>query len=540
MSQESDFLILGSGIAGLVAAHKLAGLGTVHLVTKKQAADSNTNYAQGGIAAVVSEVDSFASHVQDTLKAGAGLCRDDLVRLCVQEGPARIRELMDIGVRFTERKDTLDLGLEGGHSQRRILHAGDLTGREIERALLQACRSDRNIRFFENHIGVDLRLEAHPKTRPSAYNRALGAYVLNNDTGEVEAFTAKAVILATGGAGKVYLYTTNPDIATGDGIAMAYRSGATVANLEFVQFHPTCLYHPQAKSFLLSEALRGEGGILRLQDGTRFMPRYHAEAELAPRDIVARAIDAEMKRTGNDCVYLDMTAKSKEFLEKRFPNLYAKCLSFGVDMARQPIPVVPAAHFFCGGVETDPDGATDIPGLFAIGETAHTGLHGANRLASNSLLEGCVFAHRTFERIKRDWLEIRKFKIPAVPLWNPGKAVPADEAVVITQNWEEVRRLMWNFVGIVRSNKRLERALRRMQMLNQEIDQYYRDFLLARDLVELRNISILAELVISCAMKRRESRGLHYNIDYPKPVESERHNTLVRRYGTVKGSKVPA
>jgi L-aspartate oxidase len=487
---------------------------------------------------VVSEVDSFASHVQDTLKAGAGLCREDVVRLCVQEGPARIRELMDIGVRFTEREDTLDLGLEGGHSQRRILHAGDLTGREIERALVQACRSDHNIRFFENHIGVDLRLAKHPKQCLSAENRALGAYVLNNDTGEVEAFTAKAVILATGGAGKVYLYTTNPDIATGDGMAMAYRSGATLANLEFVQFHPTCLYHPQAKSFLLSEALRGEGGILRLQDGTRFMPSYHPEAELAPRDIVARAIDAEMKRTGNDCVYLDMTAKPKEFLEKRFPNLYAKCLTFGIDMARQPIPVVPAAHFFCGGVETDSVGATDIPGLFAIGETAHTGLHGANRLASNSLLEGCVFAHRAFERIKRDWPETRKFKIPDVPLWNPGKAVPADEAVVITQNWEEVRRLMWNFVGIVRSNKRLERALRRMQMLNQEIDQYYRDFLLTRDLVELRNISTLAELVISCATKRRESRGLHYNIDYPKPVESERHDTLVHRYATTTGSRI--
>ncbi|MBI5203164.1 MAG: L-aspartate oxidase [Elusimicrobia bacterium] len=529
---ESDFLILGSGIAGLMAARKLAKFGTVHVVTKKQAVESNTNYAQGGIAAVVSRTDSFESHVQDTLTAGAGLCREDIVRLTVEEGPARIRELIEIGVRFSERDDKLDLGLEGGHSQRRVLHAGDLTGREIERALIESVRADPNIKLFENHVAVDLIMEKHPGETPAEHNRAVGAWALDPE-GTVRAYSAKAVILATGGAGKVYLYTSNPDIATGDGMAMAYRAGATLANLEFVQFHPTCLFHPEAKSFLLSEALRGEGGLLRLKDGTRFMEKVHPLKELAPRDIVARAIDAELKRTGDECVYLDMTAQPKGFLLTRFPNLYESVKQFGIDMAHEPIPVVPAAHFFCGGVLVDANGRTEVPGLYAVGEVSHTGLHGANRLASNSLLEGCVFAHRAVEHLKEGWPELKKRKIPAPPRWNPGKAVPSEEAVVITQNWDEIRRLMWNYVGIVRTNKRLERAKSRMELLNDEIAKYYWDFLLTRDLIELRNIACIAELIIRCASARHESRGLHYTLDYPEAKDSERHDTRVNRYRRV-------
>ncbi len=530
MNPQSDFLVLGSGIAGLLAAHKLAALGTVYIVTKKKAAESNTNYAQGGIAAVVSRSDSFENHVQDTLQAGAGLCHERIVRLTVQEGPARIRELIELGVRFTEKNEDLDLGLEGGHSRRRILHAGDLTGREIERALLENCRNNRRIRFFENHTAVDLILERHPAEQPPEHNRVLGAYVLDNASRQVLAFSAKATLLATGGAGKVYLYTTNPDIATGDGMAMAYRAGATLANLEFVQFHPTCLYHPNAKSFLLSEALRGEGGVLRLKDGTRFMDGVHPLRELAPRDIVARAIDAELKRSGDDCVYLDMTGKRPSFLRRRFPNLYESVRRFGIDMAKDPIPAVPAAHYFCGGVVVDERAASEIPGLYAIGEVAHTGLHGANRLASNSLLEGCVFAHRAFEAIRDGWAEQRRRQPPLPPRWNPGKAVSSDEAVVISQNWEEIRRLMWNYVGIVRSTRRLERAQQRIQLFSQEISRYYWDFLLTPDLIELRNISLLAELLIACACLRRESRGLHFNLDTPRPSARAPIDTRINRY----------
>ncbi len=525
MDRKADFLVLGSGIAGLLTAHKLASLGTVALVTKKEAVESNTNYAQGGIAAVISATDSFESHVADTLRAGAGLCHEDIVRLAVQEGPGRIRELQELGVRFTETEDRIDLGLEGGHTQRRILHAGDITGREIERALLETCRRDKNVRIHENHIAVDL-------IRDPA-GRCAGAYVMERATGAISAFTARATVLATGGAGKVYLYTSNPDIATGDGMAMAYRAGAALVNMEFVQFHPTCLFHPQAKSFLLSEALRGEGGRLLGRDGRAFMKDYSPLGELAPRDVVARAIDAEMKRTGEDCVHLDMTHKTREYLLARFPNIYEKVRGFGIDMAERPIPVVPAAHFFCGGVAVDRDGATEIPRLFAVGETAHTGLHGANRLASNSLLEGCVFAHRIFLRVKAElpsWSRPDGFSPPP---WNPGKAVKSDEAVVIAQNWDEVRRTMWNYVGIVRSDKRLERALRRMQLLNAEIEQYYWDFLPTPDLVELRNITVVAEAVIRGAMSRKESRGLHYTLDHPRPVEAERKDSLVRRGSAV-------
>ena len=522
MKHSSDFLVIGSGLAGLLSALKLSALGTVHLLTKTEATECNSNYAQGGIAAAIGQDDAADGHAQDTLQAGAGLCREDIVRLVVAEGPARVRELQDLGVRFSGPPGSPDLGLEAGHGRRRVLHAGDITGREIIRALLERCREHGNIRLFENHVAVNLIRD----------NRGVccGAYALERATGQVHTFTARATVLATGGAGKVYLYTSNPDVATGDGMAMAYRAGATLANLEFVQFHPTCLFHPQAKSFLISEALRGEGGRLVDFRGRAFMAGYHPRQELAPRDIVARAIDAELKRTGAECVFLDMTHKDAGYLRGRFPNIYEKCLSFGVDMAVSPIPVVPAAHFFCGGVQTDADGATTIPRLFAIGEVAHTGLHGANRLASNSLLECCVFAHRMCRHLQdrhESWPP-QDFSPP--PEWNPGRAVESDEAVVIAQNWDEIRRLMWNYVGIVRSRKRLERALHRMQLLNREIEQYYWDFLLTPDLIELRNIAVVATAVIQSAMARRESRGLHYNLDFPEPVDAERHDTRLSRY----------
>ncbi|MFA6316097.1 MAG: L-aspartate oxidase [Elusimicrobiota bacterium] len=544
MNKECDFLVLGSGIAGLLAAHKLSSLGRVVIVTKKDAAESNTNYAQGGIAAVVSAVDSFESHVADTLRAGAGLCDEDVVRLVVGEAPERIKELIGLGVKFTHAKAAsgrrgrsggdservsetgLDLGLEGGHSHRRVLHSGDITGREMERALLQRCRRNRRIRILEDSLAVDLIC------RPDGRGRLLrccGAYVMDVRTGKIHSYSAKATVLATGGAGKVYLYTTNPDITSGDGMAMAYRAGAAMANMEFVQFHPTCLYHPHAKSFLLSEALRGEGGRLVRKDGTAFMAKYSSLKELAPRDIVARAIDAELKRTGDDCVYLDMTGLPRNFLRERFPNISEKLLGFGIDMAVEPIPVVPAAHFFCGGVKTDSWGATTVPGLYASGEVSCTGLHGANRLASNSLLEGCVFSHRISLKLRELWPALKGLRIPPPKAWNPGKAVPIDEAVVIAQNWDEIRRLMWNYVGIVRSDRRLERAMHRMWLLNAEIDQYYWDYILTPDLVELRNLAVVATLVIGSARKRKESRGLHYNLDYPKLRSSEIRDTVIRK-----------
>ncbi len=527
-----DYLILGSGIAGLTFALRAAPHGRVAIVTKKDRAESNTNYAQGGIASVTSKEDTFELHVRDTLAAGAGLCRENVVRSIVEEGPARIAELIELGMKFSEREapsedggKELDLGREGGHSKRRILHAKDVTGREIERALLNAVARQPNIEIFENHVAVDLITSQ--KLGYVGENRCLGAYVFDKKGNRVWTFAAPATLLATGGCGKVYLYTTNPDIATGDGVAMAFRAGAAIANMEFVQFHPTCLYHPKAKSFLISEAVRGEGGVLRTLDGNEFMDRYHSQKSLAPRDIVARAIDSEMKKSGSEHVWLDITHKPARFIISRFPNIYQTCLGYGIDITKEPIPVVPAAHYQCGGVATDVDGTTDIAGLYAVGEVACTGLHGANRLASNSLLEALVCAHRAAEKILAAPPARMDLKIP---LWQSGGATNADELVVVSHNWDEIRRLMWDYVGIVRTNKRLRRAQKRLANLQEEIHDYYWNFIVTADLLELRNIATVAELIVKCALLRPESRGLNYNLDYPElnPEWSQR-DSVVRK-----------
>jgi L-aspartate oxidase len=530
--KQFDFLILGSGIAGLSYALKVAPRGRVAIVTKKDRAESNTNYAQGGIAAVTSKEDSFELHVRDTLEAGAGLCKEPVVRTIIEEGPARIAELIELGMHFSEREiprsngaRELDLGKEGGHSKRRILHAKDVTGREIERALLAAVAAQPNIQVFENHLAIDLitsRKLGHPGS-----NRCLGAYVFDKASGQVDTFAAPITLLATGGCGKVYLYTTNPDIATGDGIAMAYRAGAPVANMEFIQFHPTCLYHPKAKSFLISEAVRGEGGVLKTIGGFEFMDRYHPLKSLAPRDIVARAIDSEMKKSGADYVLLDVTHKPARFLIERFPNIYRTCLSFGIDITKEAIPVVPAAHYQCGGVTTNLDGETEIAGLYAVGEVACTGLHGANRLASNSLLEALVCAHRAADRALASPLPRAALEIPP---WHSGNAHNPDELVVVSHNWDEIRRVMWDYVGIVRTNKRLQRAQTRIANLQQEIQEYYWDFIVTSDLLELRNIATVAEVIVACALQRPESRGLNYNLDYPNPNPAwAQRDTVLRR-----------
>ena len=529
-----DFIVLGSGVAGLTYALKVASRGRVAIITKKNRADSNTNWAQGGIASVTSREDSFELHVQDTLEAGAGLCRESAVRTIVEEGPERIAELMRIGAQFSERdipggggRRELDLTKEGGHSKRRILHAADATGREIERALLAAVAANPAITVFENHLAIDLITTA--KLGMPGPNRCAGVYVLSNPEGRVDVFESPTVLLATGGCGKVYLYTTNPDIATGDGVAMSYRAGVPILNMEFIQFHPTCLFHPQAKSFLISEAVRGEGGILRTPGGERFMQRYDARLELAPRDIVARAIDSEMKRTGADCVYLDITHRSRDFILSHFPTIYARCLEFGIDMTKDWIPVVPAAHYQCGGVATDLDGQTALPGLLAVGEVACTGLHGANRLASNSLLEALVVSHRAAMRVLS--LPVVE-RVCSIPPWQTGQATDPDEMVVVSHNWDEIRRLMWDYVGIVRTTKRLRRAQKRLANLQEEIREYYWNFIVTADLLELRNLATVAEIIVSSALQRPESRGLHCNRDYPEPDSRwTQVDTLVCREG---------
>jgi L-aspartate oxidase len=530
MKITSDFLVIGSGIAGLSYALKVADHGTVCVVTKREISETATNLAQGGIASVISVEDSFDSHIRDTMVAGAFLSREDVVRLVVESGPQAVHDLIEWGVQFTKNADdTYDLTREGGHSERRILHAKDLTGQEIERALVAAVRNHPNIAVYEHHISVDLITEAKVTHRRLHPNRCLGAYVLNISNKEVIAFGARITVLATGGAGKVYLYTCNPDVATGDGVAMAYRAGATIANMEFMQFHPTTLYHPLAKSFLISEAVRGEGAILRRRDGTAFMERYHELKDLAPRDIVARAIDNEMKVHGDDSVFLDITHRGAAYIRERFPNIYETCLSFGIDMTREPIPVVPAAHYLCGGVQVDACGESDIRNLFAIGETSCTGLHGANRLASNSLLEGVVFADLA-AKCSLQRLTEPPAAFPPIQPWDSGSATNSDEEVVVAHNWHEIRLSMWNYVGIVRSNNRLVRALRRIQMIQEEITDYYWDFYITSDLIELRNIATVAELIVRCALERAESRGLHYNIDFPQTDDVHwKRDTLIRK-----------
>jgi L-aspartate oxidase len=513
-----DFVVVGSGIAGLMSAIHLSRLGRVCVLTKKDSAESNTNYAQGGIACVMTSDDSFEEHVQDTLTAGDGLCDEKVVRKIISSGPERIEELEEMGMKFAGQNDAggtrYDLGREGGHSRRRVLHSGDITGREIEKVLLAKARSSK-VTVMEHCMVIDLVTTGWLGLGDP--NRCVGGYFLNRQTGEILAYRSACTVLATGGGGKVYLYTSNPDIATGDGVALAWRAGVPIRNLEFIQFHPTCLFHPAAKSFLISEAVRGEGAVLVDAAGKSFMERYDKRGSLAPRDIVARAIDSEMKSSGTKCVYLDIRAKSPEFLKKRFPNIYRACKSFGIDMAKDLVPVVPAAHFFCGGIEAGTDGTTALPGLYACGEVACTGLHGANRLASNSLLEALVCAYDLAETIGRLPRGQKRVKIPG---WQVGSAVPSDEAIVIEHNWNEVRTCMWDYVGIVRSNKRLERARRRIGNLRAEIQQYYYDYVVNTDLLELRNIAAVGELIIRSAILRHESRGLHYTLDYPRKDDS--------------------
>lgn len=530
MTVKTDLLIIGSGISGLSLALKAARDFKVMIITKREAMESNTRYAQGGIASVMAELDNYDSHITDTFKAGANLNDPKAVEKVICSGPKLIDELLRVGVKFSKnRSNEFDLAIEGGHSQRRVLHSKDLTGYEVERRLLAKVQKNSNIKILEYHTAVDLICNRHLKNSRLQTEQCHGAYVLKQKTGEIFTIRAQFTVLATGGAGKTYLYTSNPDIATGDGIAMAYRAGCRIANLEFVQFHPTCLHHAKAKSFLVSEALRGEGGTLKLSDGRRFMGQYHKLKELAPRDVVARAIDYELKKTGEKNALLDMTHLSRDFLKKRFPTIYQTCKKFGIDMAKEAIPVVPAAHYFCGGVKVDLAGQTDIANLYAIGEVSCTGLHGANRLASNSLLEGLAYADFVYQDLANH-PKINKHTQPQIRPWDSGKATNADELVVITQNWDEIRRIMWNFVGIVRSDKRLKRAQKRISILLEEIREYYWDFIVTTDLIELRNICRVADLTIKSALKRRESIGLHYNIDHPEASDRSIKYNMISRH----------
>ena len=538
---QSDFLVIGSGIAGLTFAIRAAEHGRVTVLTKGKVMESNTAWAQGGIAGVLTEDlraegDSVESHIADTLDAGAGLCDEKAVRAILDEGADTIDELVACGVHFDKEKEgaSFSLGQEGGHSYRRILHAKDTTGREIAESLWETANKHENIQLLEEHFAIDLITSG--KLGMISEDRVLGAYVLDERSGEVHTFRSDRVILATGGCGKVYLYTTNPDSATGDGVAMAWRAGASISNMEFVQFHPTCFFNPaatgaKARSFLVSEAVRGEGGILRDENGRDFMAEYDQRASLAPRDIVARAIDHELKKTGAPCVYLDVTHKPKGFMKKRFPHIYQTLLEFGHDVEEKPIPVVPAAHYQCGGVVTDINGRTDIRGLFAVGEVACTGLHGANRLASNSLLEGYVMAKRSLERIVcLHPLDKPSPEAPFIPDWQHGDTAPPDEMVVIYHNWDEIRRLMWDYVSIVRTTNRLDRASNRLSNLRREVRSFYWGHRVTSDILELRNLVVTATLIVECALRRHESRGIHYTLDFPEKNAPAGTPTVLRRF----------
>ncbi|MDZ4283292.1 MAG: L-aspartate oxidase [Hydrogenophaga sp.] len=524
-----DVLIIGSGLAGLTAALHLSTTHRVAVVTKRALLDGSSNWAQGGIAAVLGEGDNFASHVDDTLVAGAGLCDLEATQFTVENAPAAIAWLQELGVPFSLEHGELHLTREGGHSHRRIVHAADATGAAVQATLIERVRNTPAIKVFEHHMLVDLitdrKLPGHDPARQVA-ERCFGAYVLDTVRDEVVTFSATHTVLATGGAGKVYLYTTNPDTATGDGIAAGWRAGCQVGNMEFIQFHPTCLYHPHAKSYLITEAVRGEGGLLKLPahlGSHRFMPDHDPRAELAPRDVVARAIDFEMKKHGLDCVYLDISHQSPEFLQEHFPNILARCAELGIDITTEPIPVVPAAHYTCGGLVTDLGGRTNIAGLYAVGETTCTGLHGANRLASNSLVECMVFAQGAVNAIR----SVAVVDTPAMPLWDDSRVTDADEQVVISHNWDELRRFMWDYVGIVRTNKRLERAAHRISLLQSEIHEFYSQFHVTRDLLELRNLVQVADLIVMSAMLRHESRGLHFSRDYPDMLPVAKPTILV-------------
>lgn len=521
---QHDVLIIGSGAAGLTLALHLAPFARVAVLSKSAANEGSTWFAQGGIAAVLDDQDSIDAHVADTLVAGAGLCHEDAVRFTVERSKGAIEWLIQQGVNFTRENGKQDYHLtqEGGHSHRRIIHSADATGQAVHSSLLERTLQQPNVELFEHHLAINLITQADQGSRKL---RCTGAYVLNPQDDQVHVFQARVVVLATGGASKVYLYTSNPDSASGDGIAMAWRAGCRVANMEFNQFHPTCLYHPKAKTFLITEALRGEGAYLRLPNGERFMPRFDARAELAPRDIVARAIDHEIKRLGCDCVYLDISHKSPEFISEHFPTVKARCLELGIDITKEPIPVVPAAHYTCGGVVVDNYSQTDLQHLYAIGETSFTGLHGANRMASNSLLECIVYAQSAAENILATLNDIRAPDVS--PPWDESRVTDSDEDVVISHNWDELRRFMWDYVGIVRTHKRLERATHRIQLLQKEIFEYYSNYKISGDLIELRNLATIAALIIRSAIERKESRGLHFSLDYPEKSPVARDTILV-------------